>query len=234
MRDGVEKNCIRSGDETMARICSIAIVVICLLTLSAPAQEPKTLASRTVVLDLSVIEINRNQLEEVERLTKEKAKLDRFIADGKARPVVNVQLRARSGENASARIGQRVPIQIQTTRPVTTQGIAPAQGIPQIQYENTGLSLDAQPTVIDNDRVMVKLKIELNGLVKSANPLEPAFVQRSFNDTVQVRANEMALLLGVVQHEFLWNTSSQTNKPPPDPDQSYGSFVVLLSVRLLD
>ena len=218
----------------MARIYSIAIVVVCLLTSPALAQEPKLPAGRTVVLDLSVIEINRNQLGEVERLIKEKSKLDKLIADGKAWPVVNVQLRARSGENASARIGQRVPVQVQTTRPVTTQGIAPAQGIPQIQYENTGLSVDAQPTVIDNDKVMVKLKIDLSGLVKTANLLEPAFAQRSFNDTVQVRANEMALLLGIVQHEFLWNTSSQTNKQPPDPDQSHGSFVVLLSVRLLD
>ncbi len=203
----------------MARICSTVIVLVCLLTSSALAQEPKP-ARRTIVLDVSIIEMNRNQLEEMESLTKDKARLDRFIADGKAQPVAKFQMRARSGGNASARIGQRVPVQTQ------------AQAAGQIQYENTGINVDFQPTVIDGDKVEVGVHIELSGVAKSSNPLAPTFMQRSFNDTVQVRAGEVALLLGVAQYEFLWSQPAQTDAQAVG--QARGSFVMLLSVRLLD
>lgn len=201
----------------MARICSTMIVIVCLLTSSALAQAPKP-GGHTVVLDVSIIEINRNQLGEMESLAKEKARLDRFIADGKARPVANVQLRSQSGESASLRVGQRMPVQTQ------------AQTVGQIQYENTSLSVDARPTLLDNGMIVVRLSIELSGVIKSVNPLAPTSVQRSFNDTVQVRPNEVTLLLGVAQHEILWSTQTDSQAG----DQSRGSFVVLLNARPLD
>src|SRR5215211_2162124 len=153
----------------MMKLCSIAMALMCLLAASATAQEPKPAtqpAEQTIVLDISMIEVNLNRMEELEKIAKDKTRLDTLIAEGKARPVASLQMRTRSREQATARIGQRVPIQTSTlpvfNAPtdrqrrigsqntgsdsndmlVSNAGVYPAAGIPQIQYENTGLNID--------------------------------------------------------------------------------------------
>src|SRR6476619_2625360 len=104
-----------------------ALSVVGLVLLSAvvtAAQDSKQTSqtpARSVVLDIDVLDVNLDQRGEIERTVKDKRSLDRLIAEGKARPIAGIQVRARTGEQASARMGQRVPIQASTT----------AQGTPQ-------------------------------------------------------------------------------------------------------
>jgi type II secretory pathway component GspD/PulD (secretin) len=193
----------------------------------------------------------------LESLAKDKARLDSLIAEGKARPVASLQMRTRSGEAASARVGQRVPIQTGTlpiyNAPADRQrrivgqqtgadsgdvmvantGGSFAAGIPQIQYENTGLNVDASPSIVAGDQIEIRLKIEMTGLDKSTGNFTPTFFQRTMNDIVRVRDSQTTLLLGLVQHEALWPAPAQPARTQAS-DQSRGSFIVLLTARVLD
>jgi hypothetical protein len=242
----------------MMKLYSIAMALMCLLAASATAQEPKPAtqpSEQTIVLDISMVEVNLNSMEELEKIAKEKTRLDSLIAEGKARPVASLQMRARSREQATARVGQRVPIQTATlptyTAPtdrqkriggqpsvtdsgdvmVANSGVFPGAGIPQIQYENTGLNVDALPSIVANGEIEVRLKIEMTGLDRSTGNLTPTFIQRNVSDIVRVKRGETALLMGLVQHEALWPSQSSRAQ---GTDQSRGSFIVLLTARVVD
>ena len=76
------------------------------------AQEPPRAVqppARTMVIDLDVLDVNVDLRGEIERIVKDKRSLDRMITDGRVRPIAGIQVRARNGEQASARMGQRVP-----------------------------------------------------------------------------------------------------------------------------
>ena len=243
----------------MIRVYSIATVLVCLLAASTSAQEPRPVtrpAERTIIIDISMVEVNLNRTEDLERLAKDKARLDSLIAEGKARPVASLQMRTRSGEMATARIGQRVPIQTGTLPTynapadrqrriqnqqsgadpgdamVTSTGVF-SGGMPQIQYENTGLQVDASPNIVANDQIEIRLKLEMTGVDKSTGNFTPTFIQRNVSDVVRVRQGETALLMGLVQHEALWPSQAQSPRAQLT-DQSRGSFVVLLTARVLD
>ena len=201
----------------------LGLVLLCAAVTAAqePKQNPQSPA-RTVVLDIDVLDVNLDQRGEIEKIVKDKRSLDRFIAEGKARPIAAIQVRARNGEQASTRMGQRVPVQSVTT----------TQGTPQqIQYENTGLNVDVEPRMVESDRISIKLKIELSAVVRNENVLAPTFVQRTVNDFVNVRPGEPVVLVSVTQHEALLPAPKSGSKPG---EQAGGNFVIVLTARLLD
>ena len=169
-----------------------------------------------------MLDLNLDQPPEIERAIKDKRVLDRLIADGKARPIAGLQARSRTNESTSARLGQRVPVQASTT----------TQGSPQIQHENTGLSVEVHPRIVEQDSIEIRLKIELTAVVRNENILAPTFVQRTVNNVVLVKSGEPTLLLSVTQHEGLLPALSKPGSKPGDA--TGGNFVIVLNARLLD
>ncbi|MCI0490425.1 MAG: type II and III secretion system protein [Blastocatellia bacterium] len=200
--------------------------VVCLLTSVAMAYGQQPSSRNSIVLDIHIIDVSADRMEGLESAVKDRASLDRLVAEGRARPVVSAQIRARSGEQATARVGQRVPIQ--------TASVPVATGVsaPQFQYENTGLSVDAHSEVIEGDQIAVRIKLELTALDTSTGSLTPAFIQRTVTDNVQLRSGETIILLGVVQHESLWPGSTQSGGAGASSPR--GNFVVLLTARLVN
>ena len=187
------------------------------------AQEPKQPSqppARTVMLDIDVLDVNLDQRGEIEKTVKDRRSLDRLIAEGKARPLAGIQIRARTGEPASARMGQRVPIASTNTA-----------GASQLQYENTGLNVDVEPRMTETDRIAIRVKLELTAVVRNES-LAPTFVQRTFNDVANVRPGEPAVLVSVTQHEGLLPAPPKPNSKPAE--QAGGNFVIVLTARLLD
>jgi len=221
---------------------SVVAVVMCLLAASAHAQtqEPKPTTDQTIVIDISVIEVGLSRAEEIEGIGKDKNKLNSLISEGKARPIASIQLRARSNEQATARVGQRVPITtstfpaINTSRRTDQPGMVEVQnsGLPQIQYENTGLSVEVLPRVLSNGQLETRVKIELSAVDASTGRMTPTFLQRTLSDVIRARPGEPALLLGVMQHESLWPATGQPNTKPGEGAR--GSFIVLMTARLVD
>ena len=207
------------------KLCSKVMALVFLLALTAGAEEPRQTqqaTARTVVLDIDIIDLNPDQRGEFEKIIRDKRSFERLITEGKARPIAGIQLRARSGGQATARMGQRVPVQASTT----------SQGTPQIQYENTGLSVTVDPRIIDSDRIEIRLSMDLSAVVRSDNVLTPTFVQRTINDSVNVRPGEPAIVVSVSQSEGLLPSSPRSGSKPGD--YGGGNFVIVLTARLVD
>ncbi|HJQ68718.1 MAG TPA: hypothetical protein VKA70_07090 [Blastocatellia bacterium] len=222
----------------MIRVYAALVVFVCLLAGTATAQEPRV--DRTVVLDISIIEITAARAEDIEAMVKDKQRLNSLINEGKAKAVASLQMRARSGESASARVGHRVPVQTATLPGLTrarsdsnepgTSGVGVA--VPQIQYENIGLSATATPRIVAGEMVEVRLHIEQSAIERSTGTFTPTFIQRTLQDISRVRAGEPVLLFGVVQHQP--PPSSPSSQPARQAEPSVSSFGVVLTARIID
>jgi general secretion pathway protein D len=114
---------------------------------------------------------------------------------------------AFNGEESTARIGQRVPVQtaqaypfgVQTGTPTNNQGnLFPSGGFPVINYEPTGLTLKFTPQVFPNLDVQVKMNIESKDVL-GANSLTPTFTERTITGTARVQNNRTMMLASVSQ-----------------------------------
>jgi type II secretory pathway component GspD/PulD (secretin) len=174
----------------------------------------------------------------MENIARDKQRLNSLINEGKAKAVASLQMRARGGESASAQIGHRVPVQTGSL-PVFGRNRADSNDpggagvtIPQMQYENVGLSVAVTPRLVAGEQVEVRINIAQTAVERSTGTLTPTFIQRNLNDYVKVRAGEPVLLLGVVQNQSsLVGTAPQSGR---QADSTIGSFAVLLTARIMD
>jgi general secretion pathway protein D len=128
-----------------------------------------------------------------------------FQAKDNTRLIASTQVHAFNGEESSARIGQRVPVQtaqaypfgIQTGTSTTNNGF-PSGGFPVINYEPTGLTLKFTPQVFPNQDVQVKMSIESKDVL-GARTLTPTFTERTITGTARVQNNRTMMLASVAQ-----------------------------------
>jgi general secretion pathway protein D len=134
--------------------------------------------------------------------------LTAFQSKTNTRLLASTQVHAFNGEESTARIGQRVPVQTAqafpfgvqtgtTTTPTINQPFG-GGGFPVINYEPTGLTLSFTPQVFPNLDVQVKMKIESKD-VSGASTLTPTFTERTITGTARVQNNRTMLLASVSQ-----------------------------------
>ncbi len=117
--------------------------------------------------------------------------------------IASTQVHAFNGEESTARIGQRVPVQtaqaypfgVQTGAPSTGVGF-PTGGFPVINYEPTGLTLKFTPQVFPNLDVQVKMNIEQKDVL-GVSTLTPTFTERAITGTARVQNNRTMMLASV-------------------------------------
>jgi general secretion pathway protein D len=135
-----------------------------------------------------------------------------FQSRNNAKLLAATQVHAFNGEESTARIGQRVPVQtaqaypfgVQTGTPAAGSGSSfPTGGFPVINYEPTGLTLSFTPQVFPNLDVQVKMKIEEKD-VTGASSLTPTFTERTITGTARVQNNRTMMLASV-------STAAQSN-----------------------
>ncbi|MCM3873959.1 MAG: hypothetical protein ND895_25000 [Pyrinomonadaceae bacterium] len=127
-----------------------------------------------------------------------------FQAKGNTKLIASTQVHAFNGEESTARIGQRVPVQtaqaypfgVQTGQPATGTNF-PTGGFPVINYEPTGLTLKFTPQVFTNLDVQVKMSIESKDVLASADPLTPTFTERTITGTARVQNNRTMMLASI-------------------------------------
>ncbi len=136
-----------------------------------------------------------------------------------ARALDNVQLRVGDRQAATFRAGTRYPI---TTSTYTTGGVTNAPSlagvtingvsassllnqltgtattIPQIQYEDLGLTLKATPTVQKSGEISMKLDLKVEALAGSSINNIPILASRQFVSDVTVADGETALLFSTL------------------------------------
>ena len=128
-----------------------------------------------------------------------------FSSKQNTKLVASTQVHAFNGEESTARIGQRVPVQtaqaypfgVQTGSPVPGTGNNfPSGGFPVINYEPTGLTLKFTPQVFPNLDVQVKMNIEQKDVL-GGNELTPTFTERTMTGTARVQNNRTMMLASV-------------------------------------
>jgi hypothetical protein len=198
-------------------------------------------ANRGLMIEINIIETTGAQRSDIAKMENGGDQLNRIIAEGKARLTGVLQIRTRIGENFSARLGERVPIQSATLPTMRTydrtsgparepnQTQSPVVGIPQVVYENTGLSVDGNTTASSDGLVDIRLKIEMTGLDHSTGTLTPTFTQRTFTDSVRMKESETAMLVGFVQPEGRKPSIDEIASGASRPAR--GGFLVLLITR---
>jgi len=162
------------------------------------------------VLEINIVETTGAPRNEIEKIGTGRDQLNRLIADGMARVVATLQVRTRTGESFSARVGQRIPIQTSTLPALSTtdrtsrdalQSQAASVAVPQIVYENSGLIVEGISTAVGGGLLDIRLKIEMTGLDHSTGRLTPTFTQRTLTDVVRMKKGETAMLMGFIQPE---------------------------------
>lgn len=137
------------------------------------------------------------------------SQLTAFQRKDRTKLLASTQVHAFNGEESTARIGQRVPVQTAQTFPFsnttgTTQpggvtgGVNFGGGFPVIQYEPTGLTLKFQPQVFPNLDVQVKMSIESKDIL-NAGSLTPTFTERMITGTARIQNNRTMMLASVAQ-----------------------------------
>src|SRR4029453_12340983 len=129
--------------------------------------------------------------------------LTAFYSKGNTKLIASTQVHAFNGEESTARIGQRVPVQtavaypfgVQTGQPPPGSTI-PTGGTPVIRYEPAGLTLKFTPQVFPNLDVQVKMNIESKD-VFGASTLTPTFTERTITGTARVQNNRTMMLASV-------------------------------------
>ncbi|HKY05686.1 MAG TPA: hypothetical protein VJQ56_12390 [Blastocatellia bacterium] len=203
------------------RSISVSILILLLASISA-AQEPASATqapAQTLVFNIEILEFNSDVAKEIERLAQDRARVERLAAEGKMRPVADLVVRTRSGEGATVRAGQRVPVHASSL-----------QNTPQVQYENTGLSVTITPTLTTGNQVLAALSLELTAVDRSTGTLTPAFVSRSSQHRIRMKLNERVILVSLVQQGSLLPGTPDSRAS----ESAYGNFVVLLSARMID
>lgn len=131
--------------------------------------------------------------------------LTAFQSRNNTKLIASTQVHAFNGEESTARIGQRVPVQtaqaypfgVQTGTPTTGTGnLFPSGGFPVINYEPTGLTLKFTPQVFPNLDVQVKMNIESKDVL-GASTLTPTFTERTITGTARVQNNRTMMLASV-------------------------------------
>ncbi len=126
-----------------------------------------------------------------------------FQSKDNTKLIASTQVHAFNGEESTARIGQRVPVQtaqaypfgIQTGQPATGTNF-PTGGFPVINYEPTGLTLKFTPQVFTNLDVQVKMSIESKDVLGVAT-LTPTFTERTITGTARVQNNRTMMLASI-------------------------------------
>jgi general secretion pathway protein D len=129
-----------------------------------------------------------------------------FQSKNRGKLIASTQVHAFNGEESTARIGQRVPVQTAQAFPFgvsTTTTPTPGQpfgsgGFPVINYEPTGLTLKFTPQVFPNQDVQVKMSIESKDVL-GASTLTPTFTERTITGTARVQNNKTMMLASVSQ-----------------------------------
>jgi general secretion pathway protein D len=133
--------------------------------------------------------------------------LTAFQSKNNTKLIASTQVHAFNGEESTARIGQRVPVQTaqaypfgvtQTSSPTPNNGNLFGGGFPVINYEPTGLTLKFTPQVFPNLDVQVKMNIESKDVL-GVNSLTPTFTERTITGTARVQNNRTMMLASVSQ-----------------------------------
>jgi general secretion pathway protein D len=138
------------------------------------------------------------------------AAVDLLLTDTRSRIIQNPQIRATDGQQATLKIGERIPVATGSYQTGAATAIVSSLVNTQFQYLDVGVNVDVKPTVHFDRDVTMKVKVELsatNGSTNLGGINEPIITQRSVDHTVRLKDGEASLLGGILQHQTTYTIS---------------------------
>jgi general secretion pathway protein D len=138
------------------------------------------------------------------------AAVDLLLTDTRSRIIQNPQIRASDGQEATLKIGERIPIATGSYQTGAATAIVSSLVNTQFQYIDVGVNMDMKPTVHFDRDVSMKFKIEVsatNGNSSIGGITEPIITQRVIDQTIRLKDGEPNLLGGIVQHQTTYAIS---------------------------
>ncbi|RMG54520.1 MAG: hypothetical protein D6723_04815, partial [Acidobacteria bacterium] len=141
---------------------------------------------------------------------------------GRSRLIDSLQVHALDGQQVTANVGQRIPIQtasLPTSFATLQQGQQDQNvqdrfinsfslGVPQIEYQNVGLNVTVTPTIYSDDDVKLEMEIETSGVQAGPTSLTPIFTTRRLQSVATVKTGQAAMMAGVAQRRQTTNRTS--------------------------
>jgi general secretion pathway protein D len=130
------------------------------------------------------------------------ATVDALLSDSDTRVLQNPSIRATDGQQATMKIGSRIPVATGSYSAGAATGITAGIGVQtQFSYQDVGVNIDMTPTIHLNRDVTLKLTVEVSnhsGDVTISGVTEPIIGQRSTKTTIELKDGEPCLLAGII------------------------------------
>lgn len=114
------------------------------------------------------------------------------------------RIRASDGQEASLKIGERIPIATGSYQTGAATAIVSSLVNTQFQYLDVGVNIKIKPTVHYDRDVTLKLQIEVssqNGSTNIGGITEPIITQRTVDQTIRLKEGEANILGGILQRQ---------------------------------
>ncbi|MES2392504.1 MAG: cohesin domain-containing protein [Acidobacteriota bacterium] len=127
-----------------------------------------------------------------------------LLSDTDTRILQNPRIRATDGQEASLKIGSKIPVatgSYSAGAAITTASLGVQT---QFTYLDVGVNIDITPTVHYDREISLKLKIEIssqNGSVTISGVTEPIISQRVAQQVIQLKDGEPSILAGLLQQQ---------------------------------
>ncbi len=184
-------------------------------TISAQITTPQsaTTTSTTTTTTTGSTTTNNLTLNNIEHLnandisvTVGQAQANLLLSDSDTKLLENPRIRATDGQQATLKIGQRIPIATGSfsngVGGSALGGIGAVQT--QFQYIDVGVNIDLKPTIHYDRDVTLKLKIEVSaeaGSTTISGVTEPIISQRTVDQVIRLKEGEVNLLGGLLNSQ---------------------------------
>jgi general secretion pathway protein D len=127
-----------------------------------------------------------------------------LLNDTDTKVLQNPRIRASDGQQATLKIGSRVPVATGSFQTGAATAIVSSLVNTQFQYLDVGVNIDMKPTVHYDRDVTLKMKIEVsntNGNINLGGIEEPIITQRTSDQTIRLKEGEASILGGILEKQ---------------------------------
>ncbi len=127
-----------------------------------------------------------------------------LLSDSSTRILQRPQVRAADGQQASLRLGDRVPFATGSFQPgVGSVGVSPLVST-QFQFADVGVNVDLTPKIHGEDEVSLHIEVEISSVrerIDVGGIEQPVIGQRTVTEDIRVKSGEVTLLGGLTQSQ---------------------------------
>jgi general secretion pathway protein D len=137
-------------------------------------------------------------------VTVGQAEANLLLTDSTTKILQNPRIRASDGQEASLKIGERIPVATGSYQTGAATAIVSSLVNTQFTYQDVGVNIKIKPTVHYDRDVTLKLTIEVtseSGTTSIGGITEPIITQRTVDQTIRLKEGEANILGGILQRQ---------------------------------